>query len=345
MEEFVGLDVSQKLTHVCVMDASGKRLWQGSCDSTPEAIAETIKARASKATRFGLETGALSTWHWHALKAMGLPVICLDARHAQAALKMQANKTDKNDAYGLAQIVRTGWYREVSVKSMNNHKVRAVLGARAQLIRTRVNVCNQIKGLLKTFGIVLTKRGLPFEQAVEEVAAGDDMFQDTIRALLALYRNLKEQGATFDSHIRQFAKQNDDCRHLMTIPGVGPITATAFVSAIDDVERFKKSRNVGAYFGLTPKRYQSGEIDRQGRISKWGDTLVRSYLFEAANVLLVRIEKWSALKAWGMRLAKRSGFNKAKVAVARKLAVIMHRMLVTGEPFRWSNAEDEVAAA
>jgi transposase len=346
MEEFVGLDVSQKLTHLCVVDQEGKRLWQGACDSTPEAIAETIKARAPTAKRIGLESGPLSTWHWHSLKEMGLPVICLDARHAKAALQMQSNKTDKNDAHGLAQIVRTGWYREVSVKSMDNHRVRAVLGARAQLIGMRVDVSNQIKGVLKTFGIVLAGgKGLSFEERVEELSAGSDMFHETIRALLALYRKLKEQTAILDSRIQNYAKQSEACRHLMTIPGVGPITATAFVTGIDDLERFKKSRSVGAYFGLTPKRFQSGEVDKVGRITKWGDGLVRTYLFEAANALLIRVQKWSALKAWGIRLAKRSGFNKARVAVARKLAVIMHRMLVTGEPFRWSDSEVEVVPA
>jgi transposase len=129
----------------------------------------------------------------------------------------------------------------------------------------------------------------------------------------------------------------------MTIPGVGTLTAAAFVTAVDDPVKFRKSKSAGAYFGLTPRRYQSGEADRNGHISKCGDSLVRTYLFGAATALLTRVQQWSALKAWGLRLAKRGGMKKAKVAVARKLAVIMHQMWTTGEEFRWSNTETAAA--
>jgi len=123
------------------------------------------------------------------------------------------------------------------------------------------------------------------------------------------------------------------------VPGVGPGTALTFISAIDDPARFRRSRSVGAYIGLTPRRYASGEIDRTGRISKCGDAMLRSYLFEAAGVLLTRVPKWCALKAWGVRLAKRIGFKKAKIAVARKLAVIMHRMWCDGTNLKWTTKE------
>jgi transposase len=338
MEQFVGLDVSQKLTHVCVVDQKGSVIWRGTCLSTPEDIAATVRAKAPEAVRIGLETGPLSTWHWHALKAMGLPVICIDARHAKAALSMQINKTDRNDAAGLAQIMRTGWYREVGVKSLDNHQIRAVLGARAQLVGMQTDLKNQIRGLLKVFGTVLQRgHSQSFEQQVIAASQGNELLDASVRGLLAALKTVGEQVAKLDRLVIKQAKENAMCRHLMSIPGVGVLTALAFMTAIEDPARFQKSRSVGAFLGLTPKRHQSGETDWDGRISKRGDALVRAYLYEAANALLTNCRKWSALKAWGMQLAKRRGLAKAKVAVARKLAVIMHQMWTTGEAFRWSS--------
>jgi transposase len=333
------------MTHLCVIEGQGKTVWQGRCLSTPEAIAGTVKSKAPDVVRIGLESGPLSTWHRHALKAMGLPVVCLDARHAQATMSGQVNKTDKNDAYGLAQIVKAGWYREVGVKSLDSHTIRSMLGARAQLIGMRVEVTNQIRGILKTFGIVLSRRtGEPFERLVNEACGdGENMLNHTVRSLLCVYSGLKEQIRHMDRELMDFARKSVVCRQLMTIPGVGVLTALAFVTAIDDPAKFAKSRSVGAYFGLTPRCYQSGEIDQNRGISKCGDDLVRTYLFEAAGTLLTRVEKWSALKAWGLRLAKRNGLKKTKIAVARKLAVIMHRMWVDGAMFRWSADTAEVA--
>lgn len=345
MQHFIGLDVSQEMTHLCVIGSDGKTVWQGRCLSTPEDIAGTIRAKASDVVRIGLESGPLSTWHWHALKAMGLPVVCLDSRHAQATMSGQVNKTDKNDAYGLAQIVRAGWYREVGVKSLDSHTVRSMLGARAQLVGMRVEVTNQIRGILKTFGIVLSKRtGAPFEQLVAEARTDTDSILDlTIRSLISVYSCLKDQIRHLDRQLMGRARQSAVCQRLMTIPGVGVLTALAFVTGIDDPAKFLKSRSVGAYFGLTPRCYQSGEIDQNRGISKCGDSLVRTYLFEAAGTLLTRVEKWSALKAWGLRLAKRCGLKKAKIAVARKLAIIMHRMWVDGASYRWAVAEPTAA--
>jgi transposase len=344
MQKFIGLDVSQKLTHICVVDLEGKVLWRGSCPSTPEDIAMTVRAHGCDAVRIGLETGPLSTWLWHALRKMGLPIVCLDARHAKAALSMQVNKSDRNDAFGLAQIVRTGWYREVGVKSIESHQVRAVLGARAQLVGMRTDLRNQIRGLLKVFGIVLERHGdKSFEDRVKEVArATPDILGTSLRSLLAILKATCTQLELLDRLAVSQAKANPMARHLMSIPGIGAVTAIAFVTAVEDPGRFRKSRSVGAYFGLTPRRYQSGEVDTSGRISRWGDPLVRAYLFEAATALLTTCKKWSALKAWGLRIAKRSGMNKARIAVARKLAVIMHQMWTTGEEFRWSSKENNV---
>jgi transposase len=340
MELFVGLDVSQNETSVCVIDGAGRTCWQGRCASTPEAIAATLAARAPGAVRVGLETGPLSTWHWHALNGLGVPVVCLDARHAKAALSLKVNKSDANGALGLAQIVRMGWFREVRVKSMASHRTRAVLVARAQLVAARVDLGNQMRGVLKTFGhVVGPALGRAFERRVEELAGDDPTLRPLMASLLAVWRSLREQVEALDRQLLRLARGNTTARRLMTVPGVGAITALAFLSTVDDPGRFAKSKSVGAYLGLTPTRYQSGEVDLSGRISKRGDPLLRTYLFEAAGTLMMRVARWSALKAWGVRLAKRAGLKKAKVAVARKLAVVLHRIWADGSEFAWSTAE------
>lgn len=337
MEQYVGLDVSLKETSLCVVDQTGTTLWQGKCASTPESIAAVLARRAPGATRIGLESGLLSTWHWHALKALGLPVVCLDARHVKAALSLRLNKTDANDAEGLAQIVRTGWYRQVQVKSLDSHLIRTLLAARAGLVTMHRDVANQIRGALKTFGLVLGKVAAgAFEARVRQLIAGNPLLVEVIEALLKVWRTTGEQLVTLHRRVLRLAQTDETCRRLMTVPGVGAVTAAAFLATVDDPERFRRSSSVGAYLGLTPRRCQSGEIDYTGRISKRGDGLMRSYLFEAANVLLTRVSAWSTLKAWGMRLAKRSGATKAKVALARKLAVILHRLWRDGTSFRWS---------
>jgi transposase len=336
-QHYVGLDVSLEMTSVCVLDEAGAIVWRGKVASTPEALAPVIRARAPQVARIGLETGPLCTWHWHALRALGLPVVCLDARHAKAALSVQLNKTDANDAYGLAQIVRTGWYKEVAVKSLDSHRLRTLLSSRAQLVNMRRDLGTKLRGVLKTFGKVVGKVGdRGFDARVRELAAGEAGLEEAVSALLAVRERLEQQIEALEARILSFAKHSDPCRRLMTIPGVGALTAVSFVTAVDDPARFGRSSGVGAYFGLTPRRHQSGEVDRDGRVSKCGDALTRTYLFEAAGTLLCRVAKWSALKAWGTRLARRVGSKKARVALARKLAVLMHRVWIDGTEFRWS---------
>lgn len=251
--QFVGLDVSQQETHVCVVDRDGTALWRGTCASSPAEIAAIIKEKAPSAVRVGLETGPLATWHWHALKASGLPVICIDARHAKAVLSMQINKTDRNDAYGLAQIMRTGWYREVGVKSLDGHKVRAILGARAQLVGMRTDLRNQIRGLLKIFGIILERHGgKSFQARVMQVAQDDGIPGQSLHALLAILTSIERQLDRLSRIASDLARLNPICRNLMTIPGVGALTAVAFVAAIEDPRKFAKSPSVGAYLGSRP---------------------------------------------------------------------------------------------
>jgi transposase len=344
VETFVGLDVSDKDTAISIVDGTGQQVWRGKVKTDPAAIAEMLGRRAPQAAKIGLETGPLSTWLWHSLNDLGLPVICMDARHAKAGLTVQINKTDENDALGLAQLVRTGWYREVTVKSLGNHMLRGVLGARAQLVSLRIQITTQIRGLLKNIGVfVSVGRRQTFEAAVEEAICDSAALTMLTAPLLAVWRTITAQIRTYDTLLRKQALQNDAAKRMMTVPGVGPIVALAFVSMVDQPERFAKSKSVGAYLGLTPRRYQSGEKDVSGSISRTGDTLARAYLFEAANVLMTRVQKWTRLKAWGVKLARRVGINRARAAVARKMAVMMHRMLISKTDFQWSDEQPVTA--
>lgn len=340
MERYIGMDVSLKETSICVVDCDGEIQCEGTVISEPEAIARYIKAKAKGAVRIGLETGPTATWLWHELRALSLPVVCIDARHAKAALSMQINKSDRNDAVGLARIMQCGWYKEVQVKSLPCHEIRAVLNSRAQLIKIKRDLENQIRGLLKNLGLVIGKAGgNVFRRRVEELVDEHRLLQEAIRPLLGVREIVCREIASLTRKLQGLARNDEDIRRAMTVPGIGPITALAFHSAIDEPSRFRRSRSVGAYIGLTPRRHASGEVDWSGRISKCGDRMLRTYLFEAAGVLLTRVPQWCKLKAWGHRLWKRIGFKKAKIAVARKLAVILHRMWRDRTDFIWSSKE------
>jgi transposase len=299
-----------------------------------------VRSKAPEALRIGLETGPTTKWLWTELKRLGLPVICIDARHAKAVLKMQINKSDRNDAAGIARIMQTGWFKEVRVKDIDSHLVKALLVSRALLVKIKRDLENQIRGLLKNLGLVIGRAKFNvFAVRAEELIENRPELVAVIRPLLAARRAIEEQVGDLDRKVVKLARHDEQVRRFMTVPGVGPITALCFKATIDDPTRFKRSRSVGAYVGLTTRRHASGEVDWSGRISKCGDAMLRMYLFEAAGVLLTRVPKWSALKAWGMRLAKRNGLRKAKVAVARKLAVILHRMWIDETEFNWSKKE------
>lgn len=347
MKTFVGLDVSLDETAICIVDETGKVLAERKLPSTPDAIAAFIKSKAPEVIRVGLETGSLSVWLHGELRACGLPVICIDARHAKAALSMRINKTDRNDAAGLAQVMRTGWYREAHVKSGPSHLARALLASRALLVSMRGDIANQIRGLLKTFGVILGKPPGGFRKRASEVTAADlaesPELARLVETLLATRDEVSRRVAALDREVMRAARANEACKRLMTAPGVGGVVALSVWAGIDEPARFRRSTSVGAYFGLTPKRYASGEVDRTGRVSKCGDRSVRTHLYEAANVILTRIRRPSALQAWGLAIAKRSGFRKAKVAVARKLSVILHRMWRDGTEFCCTGAAPALA--
>ena len=337
MEYYVGLDVSLKQTSICVVDQTGSVVREGVVDSDPEAIAEFVRAKAPGVVRIGIETGPTTTWLWTELKRLDLPVICIDARHAKAVLKMQINKSDRNDAAGIARIMQTGWFKEVRVKDLDSHAVRALLASRALLVKIKRDLENQVRGLLKNLGLVIGRAKFNvFAVRAEELIEGRPELVAAVRPLLKARHAIEQQVDDLDRKVRKLARYDAQVRRFMTAPGVGPITALCFKATIDDPARFKRSRSVGAYVGLTSRRHASGGVDWSGRISKCGDAMLRMYLFEAAGVLLTRVQKWSALKAWGTRLVKRNGLRKAKVAVARKLAVILHRMWIEGTEFNWS---------
>lgn len=346
MLTYVGLDVSLRQTAVCVVDQTGKVKREGMVASDPDAIADFIVKHAPHVARIGLETGATSNWLWTELKKKDLPVICIDARHAKAALKLQINKTDRNDAVGIARIMQCGWYKEVRVKDIDSHAIKAILVSRALLVRIKRDLENQFRGLLKNLGLVIGRAKMgTFTVRATDLIGDKPALTAAVEPLLKAREAVERQIDDLDRKVMHLARNEPQVRRFMTVPGVGPITALCYLATIDDPTRFDKSRNVGAYVGLTTRRYASGEIDRTGRISKCGDALLRCYLYEAANVLLTRVSKWSALKAWGMRVAKRSSLSKAKVAVARKLAVILHRMWIDGTEFNWSTKEAAAQSA
>lgn len=333
MEEYIGLDVSMKETAVSIR-RGGQRVWRGKCATDPAAIATLIRRRAPAVRRVVFETGPLSVWFYHALRAEGVPAICIDARHAKAALDMARNKTDANDADGLAHLAEVGFFREVRVKGFDSMLTRTLVGARNQLIRMATQLSNQIRGVMKTFGLLVPAgKGGKFERNIRGLLADRAELAAIVLPLLEAWRGIRMQAAELGARLVSTARQSQDCRLLMSVPGIGAVTATSFVAAIEDPDNFKNSRSVGAWVGLTTRRYQSGEVDYDGHISRRGDRHLRWLLYEAASIILTRVRAESSLRTWGLGLRERIGFKRAAVAVARKLAVIMHAMLKTGEFF------------
>jgi len=313
---------------------NGKRVWRGKCASDPQLLATVIRERAPQARRVVFETGPLSVWFYHELTAQGVPAICIDARHAKAALDMAANKTDANDADGLAHLAEVGFYKEVRVKDYDSMLARTLVGARSQLIKIATELSNQIRGLLKTFGLIVPKgAGRVFEANVRRLLASNDNLERIILPLLEAWRSIRTRAAELDRQLVAAARADTSCKLLMSIPGVGTVVASSFTAAIEAPENFRRSRSVGAWLGLTTRRYQSGEVDYDGHISRRGDNNLRGLLYQAAVVILTRTHADSKLRDWGLRLKEKIGFKRAAVAVARKLAVIMHTILKTGEFF------------
>src|ERR1051326_1156398 len=334
MEYFAGLDVSMAETQVCVVTRNGSVIHKAKVPSTPADIAAEL-ARLPTCRRIVFETGRMAPMLYHGLRQLGLPVICIESRQAYQALKLLAtHKTDHNDARGLAHLARTGFFKPVHVKSLPAHAVRSLIIARKKLVGQRVTLENQIRGLAVVFGVRLP-RALTAAFIRQALRASENItgLSAAMRGLVAARTAVLAAVASIDADIRQLVRASAACRRLMTIPGVGQLTALAFTAAIDNPGRFQRSRDIGAYFGLVPRRYQSGEVDYSGSISKCGDRRVRTLLYEAANVMLTRYKPALKLKDWALAIAKRSTMRKARIALARRLAIIMHAMLRDGTEF------------
>ena len=342
MEYYAGIDVSLDTVSVCIVDGTGKIVREAKVAAEPDALVSWFLGLELVAERIGMEAGPLSQWLHEGMRAKGLAVELLETRHVRNAFKTMPVKTDRKDARGIAQLMRLGWFRPVHCKSFPAQEVRALLTTRKLVLNKRIDVEMGLRGILRGFGL---KIGLTtprtFEPRVRELVDGHPTLLVVAEALLAARVALVTQLKGVEKRLISLARDDRRARLLMSAPGVGVIVALTYVSAIDDPARFRSSKAVGPHFGLTPKRYQSGETDVSGRISKMGDAGVRAALYEAANVILTRPVKGSTLKSWAARLAARSGMRKAKVALARKLAVVLHRMLLDGTSF----IADKAAAA
>ena len=335
MNHYAGIDVSLECSSLCVVDANGKILREARVASEPEALIGWFRLLGFGLERIGLEAGPLSQWLFAAMREAGLAVELLETRHVRKAFEAMPVKSDRNDARGIAQLMRLGWFRPVHCKSMSAQETRTVLTAR-KLVQSKLrDVENSLRGILRGFGLKVGKTTeCGFAGRIEELVAGHPHLEVIARALLSVRAVLRTEFAAFQKQTRKMAQSDARTRLLMSTPAVGPIVALTYASAIDDPARFRSSKQAGAHFGLTPKKHQSGETDYTGRISKIGDSSVRTALYEAAHIMLTKpLKGCSQLKSWAMRIARRAGMSKAKVALARRLAVIMHRMLADGTPF------------
>jgi transposase len=347
MDHYAGIDVSLECSSVCIVDASGKIVREGKVASEPETLIDWFGSFGSGLARIGLEAGPLSQWLYAALRQAGLAVELLETRHVHDAFKAMPVKSDRNDARGIAQLMRLGWFRPVHCKSIGAQETRAVLTAR-KLVQSKLrDVENSLRGILRGFGLkVGATTPKRFPGRIRGLVAGHPMLEAIATALLTVHDVLLREFNGFEKRVRTMARSDANARLLMSTPAVGPIVALTYAAAIDDPARFKSSKTAGAHFGLTPRKYQSGQTDYTGRISKIGDAAVREALYQAAHVMLTKpVRGCSQLKSWAMRIARRAGMGKAKVALARRLAVILHRMLANGKAFDPNAGTNTIAAA
>jgi transposase len=344
MDHYAGIDVSLKQSSVCVVDATGRIARELKVESEPAALVRLFRELGLPLTRIGLEAGPLSQWLHAGLTAAGFETVLLETRHVKAALAAMVVKTDRKDARGIAQLLRMGWFRPVHCKSPSAQEVRALLVARTQLQAKMRDVELSLRGLLRGFGLKVgeVSKG-QFAARVRELVSGHAMLEPIAEAMLRAREALRVEFGKLHRAMLAIGRADAVCRQLMTVPGVGALVAVTFRSAVDDPQRFATSKAVGAHFGLTPKKYQSGETDVTGAISKVGDPLVRTALYEAAHIMLTRAVRFSGLKRWAMDVAKRRGMKRAKVALARKLAVVLHAMWRDGTAFRWGKEAEAQA--
>jgi transposase len=347
MKYYAGIDVSLESSSICIVDGAGKIVREGKAASEPAALIAWFRTLGLRLERIGLEAGPLSQWLCAAMREVGLRIELLETRRVRDAFKAMAVKSDRNDARNIAQLMRMGWFQPVHCKSIEAQETRAVLTARKLLQSKLLDTENSLRGILRGFGLKVGKTThRTFAARINELVAGHARLEVIAQALLAAHVVLLREFSVLEKLVIKMARASPQAKLLMTTPSVGPIVALTYASAIDDPKRFKSSKAAGPHFGLTPKKYQSGQTDISGRITKVGDAAVREALYQAAHIMLTKpIRNCSTLKSWAMRIAKRAGMRKAKVALARKLAVILHRMLADEQPFKTAAKSATMAAA
>ena len=347
MAHFVGLDVSVKETSVCVVDDAGKVVCERKVPTEPDDIAVLLTSVGGNYVRVGIEAGPLSQWLVNGLSEAGLPVICVETRHMKALLQaQQINKSDRNDARGIAQMMRVGLFKPVHVKTLAAQEQRMLLTSRKLVQRKLIDIESDMRGTLRNFGLkVGVVSAIGYEARIRHLVEGFPILAAIVEPLLTVRRVMRQQFAVLHKMLLDTVRHDPVCKRLMTAPGVGAVVALTYRATVDQPQRFVHSRAVGAHVGLTPRRHQSGEIDYDGGISKSRDTMLRTMLYEAAQVLLTQSRHWSWLKAWGMKVAQRRGMRRAIVAVARRLAVVLHRMWTDSTDFRWGSEPGTAVAA
>jgi transposase len=335
MPFYVGLDASKATTSICVIDELGDRIEELVVETTPRAVVAALRGHGRRYRRVGLESMSMASWLYEGLAKAGLPVICIEARHARGVMKARVNKTDRNDAQGIAEMMRTGGYKAVHVKTTASQEAKLVLTARRHLVRSRRNLDNLVRGFLLQFGLKLEPGQLrTFEIRAQKLVQRPSALRDVVRRLLSVRRAIQAEVAALEDVVTQLVDADPVCRRLMTAPGVGPIVALAYRAAIDLPGRFPRSRTVAVHLGLTHGSIRSGTIKLGGRISRRGDESARSALYLAAQSVLRTRTRATRLGEWGVKVKNTRGGGKAVVAVARRLAVILHRMWTDGTDFR-----------
>ena len=337
MEIFIGLDVSMASTSVCALNANGRIVSEAKVPSDPGSLAEHLGELPGSVAAVGLEAGPLSQWLHNGLSEAGYKTVLMETKRVKSALKSAPVKTDRRDAEGIAHLLRMGWFQPVHCKSVASQEKRALLCSRNALVEGIIRLELSVRGILRNFGLKLGRvsKGC-WEERVRELSSDNAMLSDAVAPILRLRAQMRGELAMMTKRVRSLAMSDATCRQLMTMPGVGPVTALVFITAVDDPARFRRAKDIGAWAGLTPKRSQSGERDVSGEITRAGDVGLRTALFQAATSMLHGTKKMNWLKAWTLRVAARRGKKRATTALARRMGVVLLRMWLDGTEFRFT---------
>lgn len=345
MNFFIGLDVSLASTAICVLNGYGKVVKETKVESEPEALAAFLRSLSGTVVVVGLEAGPLSQWLCKPLTEAGFEVVLMETRHVKGALQAMPIKTDRRDAEGIARLLQMGWFRPVHCKSVSAQEMRALLSARKAIQQSAIDLELSLRGVLRNFGLKMGKIGKwRFEARIRELVDGNPLLEAAAAPILRARVALRNELARLEKQLRDLAKADPVCWLMMTMPGIGAIVALTVRSPIDDPERFRSSKDIGPWAGLTPRRNQSGERDVVGQITRAGDASLRTALYQAATVMLNRA-KHNWLTAWALRVAQRRGKKRATIGLARRIGVVLHRMWRDGTEFRFTREATVAATA